>query len=631
MPKSDKVYFSSAIIDLDKNDFIAKNTEFQSHNDAFGNKENNSKKKGVSSKKIGNITTINKGVFTSCKKNDKCPPWSIEAKEVIHDKSKKQLIYNSALLKIYDLPVLYFPKFFHPGSSVERQSGLLKPYLNNSNLLGNSLTIPYFLHNHLIEILLLHQLFLIKIYKCYNLNIEVGKNFNLITDIGLTKGYKSSVDNKKKNLNHIFADLDLDLDLTSFNESDLSIKIQKVSNDTYLKIFNSNIYTDALKPKNLNTLKSEIILNLNNEDYDFETGFQSYENLTLANNDRYEYILPYYNYNKILSDNFMNGLINFSSSGSNQLKNTNNLKTRSINDLSYSSDDFISNYGLKNNININFKNLIYSGKNDSEYKSSPDVKIMGNFELNSSFPMIKQDEAFQNLLVPKMSLRFNPGSMKNYSNLEKKINIDNIFSNNRIGVTDTFEKGQSITLGVDYKKEKLENINKYFEMKLATVFRDDEEIDIPKSSTLNKKNSNLFGSISNNFSEYLNLEYNFSIDNNYKTFDSNEIIASLNVNNFATEFNFIKENGKIGDTNFLENETTYSIDKNNLLNLIQGEIENKSTEYYNLVYEYKNDCLTAGIKYNKTYYEDRDLKPSENLFFTISLYPLTKYEQKFDQ
>ena len=58
----------------------------------------------------------------------------------------------------------------------------------------------------------------------------------------------------------------------------------------------------------------------------------------------------------------MNSLINFTSSGSNELKNTNNLKTRAINDLSYSSDDFISNYGLKNNININFKNLIYSGK-----------------------------------------------------------------------------------------------------------------------------------------------------------------------------------------------------------------------------------------------------------------------------
>ena len=126
----------------------------------------------------------------------------------------------------------------------------------------------------------------------------------------------------------------------------------------------------------------------------------------------------------------------------------------------------------------------------------------------------------------------------------------------------------------------------------------------------------------------MNLEYNFSIDNNYKTFDSNEIIASLNVNNFATEFNFIKENGKIGDTDFLENETTYSIDKNNFIKFnTRRNRKINLTEYYNLVYEYKNDCLTAGIKYNKTYYEDRDLKPSENLFFTISLYPLTKYEQ----
>ena len=31
------------------------------------------------------------------------------------------------------------------------------------------------------------------------------------------------------------------------------------------------------------------------------------------------------------------------------------------------------------------------------------------------------------------------------------------------------------------------------------------------------------------------------------------------------------------------------------------------TEYYDLIYEYKNDCLVAGIKYNKTYYNDRDL------------------------
>ena len=50
------------------------------------------------------------------------------------------------------------------------------------------------------------------------------------------------------------------------------------------------------------------------------------------------------------------------------------------------------------------------------------------------------------------------------------------------------------------------------------------------------------------------------------------------------------------------------------------------TEYYDLVYEYKNDCLTAGIKYKKSYYTDGDLQPTENLLFTISLFPLTTYE-----
>ena len=55
------------------------------------------------------------------------------------------------------------------------------------------------------------------------------------------------------------------------------------------------------------------------------------------------------------------------------------------------------------------------------------------------------------------------------------------------------------------------------------------------------------------------------------------------------------------------------------------------TEYYDLVYEDKNDCLVAGIKYKKSYYEDRDLKPKEDLLFTITIFPLTQYEQKIDE
>ena len=44
--------------------------------------------------------------------------------------------------------------------------------------------------------------------------------------------------------------------------------------------------------------------------------------------------------------------------------------------------------------------------------------------------------------------------MKNHSESERRINTDNIFEINRLGIDDSFESGNSITLGVDYIKKK---------------------------------------------------------------------------------------------------------------------------------------------------------------------------------
>ena len=41
------------------------------------------------------------------------------------------------------------------------------------------------------------------------------------------------------------------------------------------------------------------------------------------------------------------------------------------------------------------------------------------------------------------------------------------------------------------------------------------------------------------------------------------------------------------------------------------------------MYEYKNDCLVAAIEYNKDYYEDRDIRPSEEIFFSLTITPFT--------
>ena len=54
------------------------------------------------------------------------------------------MYYDNAVLKIYDFPIFYFPKFFHPGPTVKRQSGFLFPTLQDNNTVGFSASTPYF-------------------------------------------------------------------------------------------------------------------------------------------------------------------------------------------------------------------------------------------------------------------------------------------------------------------------------------------------------------------------------------------------------------------------------------------------------------------------------------------------------
>ena len=633
LPQNDKLFFESGIFDFQKKSFIAQDVTINLKKDIFDNVKNDPRLKGVSAESEDNVTKIKKGVFTSCNDDADCPPWVVTANEITHDKNKKQLIYDDAVIKIYNVPVLYFPKFFHPDPTVKRQSGLLKPTLNSSNILGSSLNTPYY---HVIsqnkDFTFRPTIFDSDIKMFQNEFRVKNKNSSAIVDFAYVDGYQSSLSNKSNSLSHIFAKFDANLAWENFNQSDLIVSLKKVSNDTYLKIFDGNIFKNKTTPEDYNVLNSEAKLIVNNNNFNFVTGFQSFEDLNLSSSDRFQFILPYYSFDKQLFSSYENGSINFSSNGSNDLNNTNNLRTKIINNLNFQSLDIISNSGFKSEYNLYLKNLNTVGKNDSVYKSSPQVEVMSILEFNTSLPMMKQTENNINYFTPKASIRLNPGDMKDYNSSDRSLNVDSIFDINRLAIDDSFEEGKSLTLGVEYKKTDLNEINKFFEAKIATVFRNKNEKFIPKSSGINGQETNIFGSISNNLSEFLNISYDFILDNDFNTLEYNSLNTSINFKNLNTSFSFIEEDGVIGDTNSIENRTSIKFNDENYLTFnTRRNRKIDLTEYYNLIYEYKNDCLIAGIKYNKSYYEDRDLKPSENLLFSITLTPLTSFEQKIDQ
>ena len=94
-----------------------------------------------------------------------------------------------------------------------------------------------------------------------------------------------------------------------------------------------------------------------------------------------------------------------------------------VNNLNFNSKNFITNFGFDNSFGVSLKNLNSVGKNDSTYKSSPQVELMSIFNFDSSLPLINTSNNSTKLLKPKVSLRFNPSDMKDYSSSENKTDV----------------------------------------------------------------------------------------------------------------------------------------------------------------------------------------------------------------
>jgi len=259
-PKSDKYFFETGFFDFKNNKFLGKDIEIVFHKEMYDDIENDPRLKGV----VGNgnefYTNIDNAVFTTCKKTDKCPPWVIKSNKVTHDKIKKQIVYKDAFLKIYDVPVIYFPKFFHPDPTVERQSGLLAPSYSDSNTLGSHISIPYF---HVIsdskDITFMPRIYDSDKYIFQTEYKQKTAKSYTIADFSFTKGHNSSPLDRGDNRSHLFTKTEMNLDFDSFLRSKLEIQYQKVSNDNYLKLFT---FDSALLKNAPSTLESSIDLDL---------------------------------------------------------------------------------------------------------------------------------------------------------------------------------------------------------------------------------------------------------------------------------------------------------------------------------------------------------------------------------
>ena len=243
--------------------------------------------------KSGKTNTFEKGIFTYCKNkgNDECPPWSLQSKRIKHDLAKKTIYYENVVLKIYDFPIFFSPKFSHPDPSVKRRSGLLAPALSTSSNLGSGFATPYFWNIAKDKDLTLTPKLYLKEKPL--LLAEYRQDFVnsfLIVDAGYSQGYKKK-DNKKSagGRAHLFSNFIMNLLNEEEKKSNLEINIEKVSNDTYLKVYDIQ---SSLADKDKVILENKFNYTYEYKDFYFGLTPSAYENTGMTGNLRYEYLLP---------------------------------------------------------------------------------------------------------------------------------------------------------------------------------------------------------------------------------------------------------------------------------------------------------------------------------------------------
>ena len=124
----------------------------------------------------------------------------------------------------------------------------------------------------------------------------------------------------------------------------------------------------------------------------------------------------------------------------------------------------------------------------------------------------------------------------------------------------------------------------------------------------------------------LEIGYAFSYDRDLEYSNLEAINTNFNLNNFFTNFYYYTQRNDFGNSENISNDTTYNLNNENRLTFSTSkDLNDDFTRFYNLIYEYKTDCISINFNYNKTFYKDGNLEPNKSLSFLIKIIPFTEY------
>ena len=199
-------------------------------------------------------------------------------------------------------------------------------------------------------------------------------------------------------------------------------------------------------------------------------------------------------------------------------------------------------------------------------------------------------------------------------NLAKK----NLFSLDRLQSEQNYEGGTNVAIGLDYEINDDFNQTNFSIGQIISEKKNNKNM--PDTLSLDNRFSNVVGNLSHKRSDNFNFNYNYSIDQNFKETHFNEVSMDYTNNIFNFNMNYLQEDKKSGDNEYIKTAFKFKKGNDGILTFSnKRNLITNSSEFYDLSYEYMNDCLRAGIVYRREFYNDSELEAENSLMFKITL------------
>lgn len=576
-------------------------------------------------------TEMRKVVYSPCKlcKKDptRAPIWQLKAIKVVHDEVSKEIEYSDAWLEFYGIPVLYMPYLSHPDPSVKRRTGFLTPSYGSDSVLGVVVRMPFY-----ISIAPNIDATLTPIVTSSEGGVLAAEYRHLFSHARLeTKGSvtRARVDTAEEEFRgHFFLDAGVDFS----NAWRTKLQIAVTSDDTYLRRYSFDSRDTLVNHGRVEGFWERSYMAVNG--YAFQ-GLRAEDD-----QDRIPFVAPLFDFNYVSDPGIFGSVWKFDSNLM-VLTRTEGTDSRRLSVKGGWETPYISPLGdvYRFYASAAADGYWVVGQPDS---SEPDGKFTGltgrlfpHAGIDWRFPFVRQGEKSSQTIEPMAGVIFAPNTgsqsqIPNEDSLDLELDDTNVFEANRYNGIDRVEGGNRVYYGLraaHYGKGATR-----ISLFLGQTYRFRDDPSIPEDTGIENNLSDIVGRAEFVPFDWVSALYRFRLDTDFGV-RRHEVESKLGTKRFNinTEYVFIERPESLPEFNDREEVTVSAFARLTEQWSVAGGFKRDLSRAGGQLFEkaritYKDDCLTFSVEFVRKFFSDRDLEPSDSVFFRVNLRTLGGFQ-----